>query len=154
MRISKRSQPYDELRIKAGDKEYVFRYKDLVKGAETFRAIMHRIRQDILKMLSQKRRMSVSEILNELRAIYGIDRGPVILEQSVISQHLAILRRAGFVRSEKVRRNNYYVLNPAKLQEVEEYLSRIIWGGEGDDAEEKERSSKRQAGSDMGREYV
>ena len=51
------------------------------KALLILRALNHKLRQQILKLLDEKRKVTVTEIYIELR-----------LEQSVTSQHLAILR--------------------------------------------------------------
>ena len=53
------------------------------KAMLILRALNHKLRQQIVKLLDERRKMTVTEIYIELR-----------LEQSVTSQHLAILRRA------------------------------------------------------------
>ncbi|MDB5252698.1 MAG: helix-turn-helix transcriptional regulator, partial [Flaviaesturariibacter sp.] len=58
----------------------------LKKAALVLRAVNHKLRQQILKLIHQKGKITVTEIYVKLR-----------LEQSVASQHLAILRKAGFV---------------------------------------------------------
>ena len=55
----------------------------LKKAALILRAVNHKLRQQILKLIHQHDRMTVTEIYVKLR-----------LEQSVASQHLAILRSA------------------------------------------------------------
>ena len=57
----------------------------LKKAALVLRAVNHKLRQQILKLIHQKGRITVTEIYVKLR-----------LEQSVASQHLAILRKAGW----------------------------------------------------------
>ena len=59
---------------------------DIKKSALILRAVNHKLRQQILKMIDEKVKVTVTEIYISLR-----------LEQSVASQHLAILRKAGFV---------------------------------------------------------
>jgi len=58
----------------------------LKKAALVLRAINHKLRQQIIQLIHQNGRMTVTEIYVKLR-----------LEQSVASQHLAILRKANFV---------------------------------------------------------
>ena len=60
----------------------------LKKAALVLRAINHKLRQQIMKLIHQKEKITVTEIYVKLR-----------LEQSVASQHLAILRKAGFVNT-------------------------------------------------------
>lgn len=58
----------------------------LKKAALVLRAMNHKLRQQMIKLLDENERMTVTEIYVKLK-----------LEQSVASQHLAILRRAGIV---------------------------------------------------------
>ena len=60
-------------------------YLNVKKAALVLRAVNHKLRQQILKTLDENKKMTVTDIYVNLR-----------LEQSVASQHLAILRRAGF----------------------------------------------------------
>ena len=63
-------------------------------AAMTLRAINHKLRQQIVKLLDENKRMNVTDIYVKLR-----------LEQSVASQHLAILRRANIL-SRRLWRGN------------------------------------------------
>jgi DNA-binding transcriptional ArsR family regulator len=67
-------------------KAYDWIFLHMKKSMLILRALNHKLRQQILKLLDEKRKVTVTEIYIELR-----------LEQSVTSQHLAILRRAGLV---------------------------------------------------------
>ena len=58
----------------------------LKKAALILRAVNHKLRQQIMRLIHQHGKITVTEIYVKLR-----------LEQSVASQHLAILRKAGFV---------------------------------------------------------
>ena len=62
----------------------------LKKTAIILRALNHLLRQQIFNLLEENGKMTVSEIYGKLH-----------LEQSVASQHLAIMRRAGIVKTEK-----------------------------------------------------
>lgn len=85
------------------------------KAALVLRAINHKLRQQILSLLSQNTRMTVTEIYQALR-----------LEQSVASQHLAILRRAGFVNTERDGKYIYYTINLDRLDEVSHLAAEIV----------------------------
>ena len=67
------------------------------KAALILRAINHKLRQQILKLIDEQGRITVTEIYVKLR-----------LEQSVASQHLAILRKAGFVNTDRDGTFIYY----------------------------------------------
>ncbi len=71
------------------------------------RALNHKLRQQILKLLEEQSKLTVTEIFIQLR-----------LEQSVASQHLAILRRAGIVKTEREGKFIYYGLHHERLLEI------------------------------------
>jgi DNA-binding transcriptional ArsR family regulator len=79
----------------------------LKKAALILRAINHKLRQQIMKLLNQQGRMTVTEIYVKLR-----------LEQSVASQHLAILRKAGYVNTVRDGKFIYYSVNHDRLAQV------------------------------------
>lgn len=70
------------------------------KALHILRAINHPLRLEILKLIDKNKRMTVTEIFTEL----GI-------EQAVASQHLAILRKAGFVVTKRESKFVYYALS-------------------------------------------
>ena len=82
-------------------------YLSIKKVALIFRALNHKLRQDMLRMIDKKGKVSVTEIFVDLR-----------LEQSVASQHLAILRRAGILLTEREGKFMYYKLNSERLHMI------------------------------------
>lgn len=89
--------------------------QDIRKAALVYRAINHRLRQDMLKLIHRAGRITVTEIYRKMG-----------LEQSVASQHLAILRKAGFVNTERDRRFIFYSVNYKALADIEEQSSRLL----------------------------
>lgn len=85
------------------------------KAALVLRAVNHKLRQQMLALLNESSRLTVTEIYIALR-----------LEQSVASQHLAILRRAGFVKTERDGKFIYYTINTNRLEEVSRLAGEII----------------------------
>ena len=79
----------------------------LKKAALVLRALNHKLRQQIIRMLDENQRLTVTEIYVKLR-----------LEQSVASQHLAILRRAGIVITQRDGKFIYYTVNYPRVSEV------------------------------------
>lgn len=77
------------------------------KSSLILRALNHKLRQHILKLLEDQTKLTVTEIYVQLR-----------LEQSVASQHLAILRRAGIVRTEREGKFIYYYLHHERISEI------------------------------------
>jgi ArsR family transcriptional regulator, virulence genes transcriptional regulator len=85
------------------------------KAAITLRAINHKLRQQIMRLLEENKKMTVTEIYVQLR-----------LEQSVASQHLAILRRAGIVRTDRDGKFIYYSINTERLAHINKQVMDII----------------------------
>jgi DNA-binding transcriptional ArsR family regulator len=82
---------------------------ELKKAALIFRAINHPLRQQMMHIMHNNGSLTVTEIYVKLR-----------LEQSVASQHLAILRRAGFVKTSREGKRIFYSVNHDRLQQVHE----------------------------------
>jgi DNA-binding transcriptional ArsR family regulator len=87
------------------------------KAALIFRAINHPLRQQMLKVIHRKREMTVTELYIILR-----------LEQSVASQHLAILRKAGMVSTERRAKNIFYSVNYKQLDHLHDITASLISG--------------------------
>lgn len=87
----------------------------LKKAALVLRAVNHKLRQQIMKLLHQHGKMTVTEIYVKLR-----------LEQSVASQHLAILRKAGFVDTLRDGKFIYYSVNYERLAEAHEFAKQLL----------------------------
>jgi DNA-binding transcriptional ArsR family regulator len=85
------------------------------KAAVTLRAINHKLRQQIMRLLEDQQRMTVTEIYVQLR-----------LEQSVASQHLAILRRAGIVETFRDGKYISYSINAERLAQLNRQVVGII----------------------------
>jgi DNA-binding transcriptional ArsR family regulator len=88
---------------------------NLKKAAMVLRAINHKLRQQVLKLIDESGRMTVTEIYVKLR-----------LEQSVASQHLAILRKAGFVKTERDGKFIYYSVNTERLEELNKFVKELV----------------------------
>jgi len=88
---------------------------NLKKAALVLRAINHKLRQQILKLIDETGRMTVTEIYVKLR-----------LEQSVASQHLAILRKAGFVKTDRDGKFIYYSVNTERLEELNRFVKDLV----------------------------
>ena len=87
----------------------------LKKGALVLRAMNHKLRQQMIKLLDESERMTVTEIYVKLR-----------LEQSVASQHLAILRRAGIVVTQRDGKFIYYAINYDRVAEVNQFVEDLV----------------------------
>ncbi|MBE2230694.1 MAG: helix-turn-helix transcriptional regulator [Chitinophagaceae bacterium] len=88
---------------------------EVKKAALVLRALNHKLRQQILRMIDEHGKMTVTELYVKLR-----------LEQSVASQHLAILRKAGFVKTERDGKYIYYSVNINRLQELNQFVKELL----------------------------
>lgn len=85
------------------------------KASLVLRAINHKLRQQILKLIDEQNKITVTEIYVKLR-----------LEQSVASQHLAILRKAGFVKTDRDGKYIYYSVNTQRIEEVNQFVASLL----------------------------
>jgi DNA-binding transcriptional ArsR family regulator len=87
----------------------------LKKAAMILRALNHKLRQLLIKLIDEHQKITVTEIYVNLR-----------LEQSVVSQHLAILRRAGIVITQREGKFIYYSLNHKRLKEINAFVEQLV----------------------------
>ncbi|MEO6611556.1 MAG: metalloregulator ArsR/SmtB family transcription factor [Chitinophagaceae bacterium] len=85
------------------------------KAALILRAVNHKLRQQILKLIDEHGKMTVTELYVKLR-----------LEQSVASQHLAILRKAGFVKTDRDGKFIYYSVNTSRMEELNKFVDELL----------------------------
>lgn len=90
-------------------------FVNLKKAAMILRALNHKLRQQIVKLIDENKRLTVTEIYIRLR-----------LEQSVASQHLAILRRAGIVKTERDGKFIYYSINSSRVSHIMHCVDDLI----------------------------
>ena len=85
------------------------------KAALILRAINHKLRQQIIKLIDEKGKTTVTDLYVSLR-----------IEQSVASQHLSILRKAGFVSTTRDGKFVYYTINGTRFKEVQHFVQQLI----------------------------
>jgi DNA-binding transcriptional ArsR family regulator len=90
-------------------------FVSLKKAAMILRALNHKLRQQIVKLLDDNKKLTVTEIYVQLR-----------LEQSVASQHLAILRKAGIVATERDGKFIYYTVSDQRIAHIMKFVSNLI----------------------------
>lgn len=84
------------------------------KAAMIYRAINHPLRQKIYEFLCVKER--------DVTSIYT----HFLIEQSVASQHLAILRKSGWVKTRREGKWIYYAPNTEKANQYKKSTSGIV----------------------------
>jgi DNA-binding transcriptional ArsR family regulator len=87
------------------------------KALYILRAINHPLRLDILKLIDEKKKITVTEIYTTLE-----------MQQAVASQHLAVLRRAGFVSTKKESKFVYYTLCYNFIEQFTKTVELIVSG--------------------------
>jgi DNA-binding transcriptional ArsR family regulator len=85
------------------------------KAALILRAVNHKLRQQILKLIDEHGKVTVTELYMKLR-----------LEQSVASQHLAVLRKAGFVTTTRDGKFIYYSVNTSRMLELNRFVEELL----------------------------
>lgn len=90
-------------------------YYNVKKAALILRALNHKLRQQLVKLIEEKKKITVTEIYVHLR-----------LEQSVASQHLAILRKAGIVLTERDGKFIYYLINHKRIDEISRIVNELV----------------------------
>lgn len=112
--INNTSTGYINLKGQNGDVVKVD-FLQVKKSSLILRALNHKLRQQILKLLEEQTKLTVTEIYVQLR-----------LEQSVASQHLAILRRAGIVKTQREGKFIYYLLNHERIIDISGCVIKLL----------------------------
>ena len=91
---------------------------DLKKAALILRAVNHKLRQSLLQYIASKEQTTVTEICKKLKLL-----------QPEASMHLAILRKAGIVKTERNGHFIYYSVDFNRIEQLEKLAALIIKGG-------------------------
>lgn len=89
--------------------------KELKDAAMCFRALNHKLRQKILQLVHKKGKITVTNIYRKLA-----------IEQSVTSQHLAVLRRQGIVTTTRQGKFIFYTVNYMRIKELEAFAGQLL----------------------------
>ncbi|MBS1762113.1 MAG: winged helix-turn-helix transcriptional regulator [Bacteroidetes bacterium] len=90
-------------------------YHNVKKASLVLRALNHKLRQQILALIEAEKKITVTEIYVKMR-----------LEQSVASQHLAIMRRAGIVTTQREGKFIYYLVNYKRIDELNQCVQEMV----------------------------
>lgn len=85
------------------------------KALYIFRAINHSLRLKMLAAIHEKQTITVTHLYKAIN-----------VEQAVASQHLAILRRAGFVMAQRRGKQIYYSICYNKLQKLTQLVNDFL----------------------------
>lgn len=87
----------------------------LKKTSILLRALNHKLRQQMMRLIDEKGKVTVTELYIHLR-----------VEQSVASQHLAILRKAGFVTTNREGKFIYYSINTERIKALTQCMDSLL----------------------------
>jgi DNA-binding transcriptional ArsR family regulator len=90
-------------------------HHNVKKAITKLKALHHKLRVQILKLLDDNGQMTVTEIFVKLR-----------IEQSVASQQLAILRSAGVVHADRQGKFIFYKINPDQIDFLNNIAQTIV----------------------------
>jgi DNA-binding transcriptional ArsR family regulator len=90
-------------------------YYNIMKSSLVLRALNHKLREQIIAIIQESKKLTVTQLYVKMR-----------LEQSVISQHLAILRKAGIVSTERDGKFIYYSINFARLADINKFAKDLV----------------------------
>jgi DNA-binding transcriptional ArsR family regulator len=85
------------------------------KAATVLRALNHKLRQQVIKTIQESIRPTVTQIYIKL----GV-------EQSVASQQLAILRRAGIVSTERKGKFIFYAISVSRIRAINTFVKTLV----------------------------
>ena len=90
-------------------------YHNIKKASLVLRALNHKLRQQIIRIIAEENKLTVTEIYIKLR-----------LEQSVASQHLAILRKTGIVTTQREGKFIYYTINTDRVAAIDGFVKDLV----------------------------
>jgi DNA-binding transcriptional ArsR family regulator len=90
-------------------------YLMLKKSALVLRAMNHKLRQQILKIIANSEKTNVTDLYVKLR-----------IEQSVASQHLAILRKANILTTERHGKMIFYRINHDRVASIKQFVKDLV----------------------------
>jgi DNA-binding transcriptional ArsR family regulator len=85
------------------------------KASMILRAANHKLRQQIMNVINESGRITVTDIYVKVRVV-----------QSLCSQHLAILRRAKIVETEKIGKCVYYKINKETIADINLFVDQLL----------------------------
>ena len=109
-----KKQTGETVTLKLGKKDISLDYAELRKAVLVLRAVNHKLRQQMIALLEENEKLTVTDLYIKMR-----------LEQSIASQHLAILRRAGVVATDRNGKFIYYRVDTERIKQIERIVADI-----------------------------
>lgn len=99
------------------NEQIVINYGTIKRAALTLRSLNHTLRKKLLELIQSKGEVNVTDIHTKLK-----------IEQSVASQHLAIMRRAGVLITRRDGKMIYYSVNRKRVSEIVQLSQKLAQG--------------------------
>lgn len=93
-------------------------YANLKSLKLALRALDHKLRKEIIKLIAENPQITVTEIYVKLR-----------VEQSVASQQLAILKKSQIVTATREGKFIKYEINTEEVKRIDQLASEFVTGG-------------------------
>jgi DNA-binding transcriptional ArsR family regulator len=90
-------------------------YPNIKKAATVLRALNNKLRQKVIQTIHENMRLSVTQLYEKLR-----------LEQSLASQHLAILRNAGILSTEREGKFVFYSISSSRIESINKFVRNLV----------------------------
>jgi len=119
MKNEKANLSKQTLVVKVGSAKVPVEMAVIKKAALTLRALNHPLRKRLLELIQDNGTIIVTELYNKLK-----------IEQSVCSQHLAILRRAEVVNTKRDGKKILYSINGKKIEAIYELAKELAQKGD------------------------
>jgi DNA-binding transcriptional ArsR family regulator len=111
----KKNNKIEQIDFKGEGQKIEVQFPDLRKMLLIARALEHDLRKKIIGLLCDNPKMTVTEVYVKLK-----------IEQSVASQHLAILRKAAVVNHTRDGKYIYYSLNKNQLNKISSFVEELL----------------------------
>ncbi|HYV91182.1 MAG TPA: metalloregulator ArsR/SmtB family transcription factor [Chitinophagales bacterium] len=89
-------------------------FKKVNEAAMVLRSMKNPLRQKLIKLIDEEPGIIVTDIFVKLR-----------LDQSVASQHLAVLRQAGIVRTEREGKSIHYYIDHDNIKAISPLVDQL-----------------------------
>jgi DNA-binding transcriptional ArsR family regulator len=103
------------IEFNGGNERIEVKFIELRRMMLTARSLEHDLRKKIISILYENNKLTVTELYLKLK-----------VEQSVASQHLAILRKSGVVDYSRDGKFIYYSLNKLQIQRIASFIDELI----------------------------
>ncbi|MDB5198195.1 MAG: transcriptional regulator [Chitinophagaceae bacterium] len=113
--MSSNAQTKSQVTVNESENPLNINYQMLKKSSLVLRALNHKLRQQIVQIIASKGKISVTDLYIQLR-----------IEQSVASQHLAILRKVNILITERSGKFIFYKINHDRIGTINQFIKDLV----------------------------